>query len=99
MGQKPETTECRNTGGNQYAPVWCGSKSNKKELKKIVCNCCGKELTVKDGIVREGVFSAELQLGPTRFEKRWQRHILLDLCEECYDKWISGFQIPVGIQE
>ena len=22
-----------------------------------------------------------------------------DLCEECYDKWIGGFQIPVGIQE
>ena len=68
-----------------------------KELKKIVCNCCGKELTVKDGIVIEGVFSADCSWG--YFSKKDGETHSFDLCEECYDKWISGFQIPVGIQE
>ena len=25
--------------------------------------------------------------------------LLFDLCEECYDKWIGGFKIPVEIQK
>ena len=67
-----------------------------KELKKIVCNCCGKELMVKGGIVREGVFSAEYSWGYFS-EKDGETHSF-DLCEECYDKWIGGFKIPVEIQ-
>ena len=62
MGQKPETTECRNTGGISMRQFGVEVKEQ-KELKKIVCNCCGKELTVKDGIVREGVFSADCSWG------------------------------------
>ena len=68
-----------------------------KELKKMVCNCCGKELMVKGGIVREGVFSAEYSWGYFS-EKEGETHSF-DLCEECYDKWIGGFKIPVEIQK
>ncbi|RGO25556.1 hypothetical protein DXB23_06645 [Dorea sp. OM02-2LB] len=68
-----------------------------KELKKMVCNCCGKELMVKGGIVREGVFSAEYSWGYFS-EKDGETHSF-DLCEECYDKWIGGFKIPVEIQK
>ncbi len=68
-----------------------------KELKKMVCNCCGKELIVKGGIVREGVFSAEYSWGYFS-EKDGETHSF-DLCEECYDKWIGGFKIPVEIQK
>ena len=68
-----------------------------KELKKMVCNCCGKELMVKGGIVREGVFSAEYSWGYFS-EKDGETHSF-DLCVECYDKWIGGFKIPVEIQK
>ena len=68
-----------------------------KELKKMVCNCCGKELMVKGGIVREGVFSAEYSWGYFS-EKDGETHSF-DLCEECYVKWIGGFKIPVEIQK
>lgn len=68
-----------------------------KELKKMVCNCCGKELMVKGGIVREGVFSAECSWGYFS-EKDGETHSF-DLCEECYDKWIGGFKIPVEVRK
>lgn len=29
------------------------------ELLRAVCNCCGKELKVENGILKEGIFSAE----------------------------------------
>ena len=71
--------------------------TEQKELKKMVCNCCGKELMVKGGIVREGVFSAEYSWGYFS-EKDGETHSF-DLCEECYDKWIGGFKIPVESQK
>ena len=58
------------------------------ELDKVFCNKCGKE------ILREADF--------LHVEKRWgyfsgkdnEVHEF-DVCEECYDAWISDFSIPV----
>lgn len=33
------------------------------ELLRAVCNCCGKELKVENGILKEGIFSAGKYLG------------------------------------
>ena len=32
-----------------------------KEINKIICNQCGKEIQVTDGIPREGVFSEDYE--------------------------------------
>ena len=34
-----------------------------KEIKKIICNKCGKEIPAVDGEPREGVFSVDYQWG------------------------------------
>ena len=63
-----------------------------KELKKMVCNCCGKELIVKGGIVREGVFSAECSWG--YFSEKDGTSQTADICESCFEQWMSQFRIP-----
>ena len=64
-----------------------------KELDKIICNKCGKMISVKNGIAAEDVLSVE---------KRWNYFSSkdndvhrFDLCEACYDEWIGTFCIPV----
>lgn len=67
--------------------------SEKRTLEKIVCNQCGRELKLENGIVQEGVFQGETRFGYFS-GKDGERHSF-DLCEECYDKMIKGFAIPV----
>ena len=37
--------------------------SEKRTLEKIVCNQCGRELKLENGIVQEGVFQGETRFG------------------------------------
>ena len=67
------------------------------ELLRAVCNCCGKELKVENGILKEGIFSAENIWG--YFSDKDMEVHSLDLCESCYDSWVSGFAVPVEVQE
>lgn len=71
-------------------------KTEAKELSKIICNRCGKEIAVKNGFVREGVIGIECEWGYFS-EKDGERHSF-DLCEACYDEIIRSFQIPVEIE-
>ncbi|WP_282924157.1 hypothetical protein [Mediterraneibacter massiliensis] len=64
-----------------------------KEIKKIICNKCGKEIPVINGRAEEGVFSVDHTWGYFS-EKDGEKHIF-DLCESCYDEWIRTFRIPV----
>lgn len=68
-----------------------------KEMKAIVCNRCGKEIPFVNGHPREGVFSTDYRWGYFS-EKDGEIHSF-DLCESCYDEWISGFLFPVDIRE
>lgn len=68
-----------------------------KEVKKIICNQCGKEIQVKDGIPREGVFSVDYEWGYFS-DKDGEVH-RFDLCESCYDKLIGSFRLPVDTDE
>ncbi len=68
-----------------------------KELKQVICNCCGRELRVEQGILKEG--ACHLKTGWGYFSgKDMERHSF-DLCEACYDKIVSGFALPVEKEE
>ncbi|MGC4019441.1 MAG: hypothetical protein QM793_09645 [Muricomes sp.] len=67
-----------------------------KEVKKIICNRCGKEISVVNGRAEEGVFSVDFAWGYFS-EKDGEKHSF-DLCESCYDKMLASFRIPAEIE-
>lgn len=70
---------------------------NRKYYKKIVCNQCGSELKLENGIVQEGVYFGDARWG--YFSKKDGERHSFDLCEECYEALIKGFQIPVTVED
>lgn len=60
------------------------------------CNCCGKELKVENGILKEDAFEATKEWG--YFSGRDLEVHHFNLCEDCYNKLISEFKIPVEIK-
>lgn len=66
---------------------------SKKQLAAVICNKCEKELQVERGILQEGCFCGNIQFG--FFSNKDGKKHSFDLCEECYDKMIKGFGIPV----
>ena len=72
-------------------------EQDKKTLEKVVCNRCGRELKLENGIVQEGVFQGEARFG--YFSGRDGENHYFDLCEECYEHLIRSFQIPVTVEE
>ena len=64
-----------------------------KEVEKIICNKCGKEIPVTNGMSQEEFFSAQKRWG--YFSEKDNEVHEFDLCEECYDKWIATFAIPI----
>lgn len=65
----------------------------KKRIEKIVCNKCKKEIDVRNEIPREAVFEVAYRWG--YFSNKDNEVHKFDLCEACYDEWISHFAIPV----
>ena len=72
---------------------------NKKEneLASVVCNCCKKELLVKNGILKEECISVSHDFG--FFSERDGETQEFDLCETCYNKIVARFQIPAQSKE
>ncbi len=69
----------------------------KENNDKIVvrCNNCGKDIKTNKDIAVEGLLSLNVDWGYFS-EKDGEVHEI-DICEECYDKWISQFKIPIDI--
>ena len=67
-----------------------------KEIRKIICNKCKKEIVITDGIAREDVLAVEKRWG--YFSDKDNEVHRFDLCEECYDKFIQSFAVPVEIE-
>lgn len=67
------------------------TNSTENQMLEIYCNCCGKKIKTEKDMEFEGVFHAEVQWGYFS-EKDGECHTF-DVCEACYDKWISGFQL------
>lgn len=68
-----------------------------EKLEKVICNGCGRELKIKNGYLKEGCFSARHGFG--YFSRRDGLQHSFDLCEDCYEKWIGSFVIPVEEEE
>lgn len=64
-----------------------------KEKRELFCNACGKKIRIENGILREDVFEGKKVWG--YFSGKDAVYHSFILCEECYDKMISGFSIPV----
>ena len=64
-----------------------------RQLEQVVCNQCKKELKVENGYLKEGCFAVDFCFG--YFSKRDGVRHRFDLCEDCYNKMVAAFQIPV----
>lgn len=63
------------------------------EIKDVFCNQCRKKLLTENGIIKEGCFAGNVVWG--YFSSLDGKRHEFDLCEECYNKMISDFAIPV----
>ena len=66
-------------------------------LTAVVCNCCGRNLVVANGIVREGV--AHICAEWDYFSEKDGENHKFDICEECYDRLLAGFKYPAMISQ
>lgn len=67
--------------------------TERNKLIKVICNGCGKEISVKNDVMKEEVLHVEKHWG--YFSKQDGEAQKFDLCESCYKKIVSGFLIPV----
>ena len=67
------------------------------QLKRMICNACGKKMAVKQGIVLEGVISVDHTWD--YFSEKDGQTDHFDLCEECYDQMTAAFKIAVETEE
>lgn len=70
---------------------------NMSEETVMYCNSCGKLLKVENGILKEDAFEATKEWGFFS-EKDMEVHHF-NLCEECYNKLVSKFKIPVEVKK
>lgn len=70
------------------------TKEIQKEIKKIVCNKCGKEIKMTNGRLEEDILIVEKRWG--YFSGKDNQVDEFDLCEDCYDAFVSTFVIPIG---
>lgn len=63
------------------------------KLIQVICNRCKKELKVENGYLKEGCFHGNINFG--YFSEKDGIRQKFDLCEECYDKMVKDFAIPV----
>ncbi|MCM1044877.1 MAG: hypothetical protein NC417_05160 [Candidatus Gastranaerophilales bacterium] len=64
-----------------------------RKEEKIICNYCKKELKSEKGILREGCFSVDYVFG--YFSRKDGVRHRFELCEDCYDRMIQSFALPV----
>ena len=66
---------------------------NDTGLASVICNCCNKELRVENGILKDECIHVSHAFG--YFSEKDGETQSFDLCEECYNKMIAKFRIPV----
>lgn len=65
--------------------------------RECVCNCCGKVLEMKDGILQEDALIVRKEWG--YFSRKDLEVHQLVLCEDCYDEWAGKLLIPPAVSE
>lgn len=73
------------------------STKETKELKKVICNKCGKEIQVAGGVMSEDMLEVEKRWG--YFSDKDNRRDHFELCEKCYDEFVGSFLIPVETED
>lgn len=68
-----------------------------RKLTKVVCNACGKNLLVENGILKEECIHVDHDFG--FFGEKDGESDSFDLCEACYEKMIARFSVPVDRRE
>ena len=64
-----------------------------KEVTSIVCNKCGREIPVVEGVPQEDVLTVDKRWG--YFSEKDNRRDHFDLCESCYDELTRNFKIKM----
>lgn len=67
------------------------------ERRERFCNACAKKIQIENSILREDVFEGKKAWG--YFSHKDGIYHSFILCEDCYDKIVSGFAIPVKEEE
>lgn len=62
-----------------------------RELDKIICNKCGKEIEVIRGVAQEDFLEVNKRWG--YFSNKDNQEDAFDLCEHCYDEFVASFKI------
>ena len=68
-------------------------KKEINELEKIICNKCGKEISVIQGVAREDFLEVKKRWG--YFSDKDNQEDVFDLCEQCYDELVASFKIRI----
>ena len=64
-----------------------------RELDKIICNKCGKEIEVIRGVAQEDFLTVDKRWG--YFSNKDNQEDAFDLCEDCYDELVASFKIQL----
>lgn len=64
-----------------------------REIEKIICNKCGREIQVLGGVPQEDVLEVTKRWG--YFSDKDNQVDRFDLCEECYDELVRSFKIQI----
>ena len=64
-----------------------------KEVTSIVCNKCGRVISVVEGVPQEDVLTVDKRWG--YFSEKDNRRDHSDLCESCYDELTRNFKIKM----
>lgn len=61
--------------------------------RNIQCNACARKIKEENGMLREDIFEGKKEWG--YFSRNDLKVDTFYLCEDCYDKLITNFLIPI----
>ncbi len=70
-------------------------KSQAQVPHELFCNVCGKKIVVEQGILKEDMVAVSKEWG--YFSKRDLEVHRFNICEDCYDKLVATFKIPIEV--
>lgn len=69
------------------------NRKRSSKVNELICNVCGIKIVMEHGVFKADMFEAKKEWG--YFSKYDLEVHQFNMCEECYDKFIASFKIPV----
>lgn len=66
-------------------------------MEQVICNCCGKQLKMEQGIVMADYVHVRKEWG--YFSKKDGKTQEFTLCEECMEKIVENFAVPAPLSD